>query len=127
MMKGRRPNPSLIELHHTTNYVLHDMFEAWRESINNGVKMKLSIKEDHATMLLWRSICARYHLLKEVEEKTKLLQNLKKELHVDDDEMLEALPDCITLNFSILNEQEVKPDVSDKKLVNEEHFQPKSS
>ena len=114
LVKGRRPDPSLIELHHTTDSVLHDMFEAWRESISDGVKTNLSIKEDHATMLLWRSICARYHLLKEVEEKTKLLQKLKKELHVDDDEMSEALPDCISLNFSVLNEQEVKPDVPDK-------------
>jgi hypothetical protein len=75
MVKGRRPDPSLIELHHTTDPVLHDIFEAWRESISHGVKMNLSIKEDHATVLLWKSICARYHLLKEVEVKTKLLQH----------------------------------------------------
>lgn len=127
LTKGRRPEPSLIELHHTTDSVLHDMFEAWRESISNGVKMNLSIKEDHTIVLLWRGICARYHLLKEVEEKTKLLQKLKKELHVNDSEMLEALPNCISLNFLVLSEQEVKPDVPNKKPVNEEHFQPESS
>ena len=78
MVKGRRPDPSLIELHHTTDSVLHDMFEAWRESITHGRKMNLRIQEDHVTALLWNSICARYHLLKEVEEKENLLQKLKK-------------------------------------------------
>ena len=73
MMKGRRPDPSLIELHHITNPVLHDMFETWGVSISHAVRMNLSAKEDHATILLWKSICARYHLLKEVEVKKKLL------------------------------------------------------
>jgi hypothetical protein len=109
MVKGRRPDPSLIELHHTTDSVLHDMFEAWRESITHGRKMNLRIQEDHVTALLWNSICARYHLLKEVEEKENLLQKLKKELNVDDYEMSEVSQDHVSFNFSVLSEKEVKP------------------
>ncbi len=77
-MEGRRPDHSLFELHHTHDPVLHDLFDAFRESITRGRKMNLSIEEDHALVLLWRSVCARYHKLKELEIKSKLLQHCRE-------------------------------------------------
>lgn len=107
IVRRRRPDPSLTELYHNIDPVLHDMYEALLENISYGIKMNLSVKEDHATVLLWRKICVRYHLLKEVEVKTKFLQ-LSKELKVEDDEVLEISHDHVSYNFSILNELEVQ-------------------
>ena len=73
VVKGRRPDPSLIELHQTHDPVLRNLFDAFRESITHGRKMDLSIKEDHALALLWRSIHSKYHKIKELEVKKKLL------------------------------------------------------
>ena len=116
VVKGRRPDPSLIELHQMHDLVLHDLFDAFRESITHGRKINLSIEEDHAPILLWRSVCSRYQKMKEMEVKKKLLQHceervlqLSNELKVDDKVVLEVPPNFVSYNFSILSEQEVQP------------------
>ena len=73
VMKGRRPDPSFVELHQTLNPILYDMFDSFRESITRGRKMNLSIEEDHSPVLLWSIVCAKYHKMKELEVKEKLL------------------------------------------------------
>ena len=78
--------------------------------------MNLSIEEDHAPVLLWRSVRSRHHKMKELEVKKKLLQHceervlqLSNELKVDDKVVLEVPPNFVSYNFSILSEQEVQP------------------
>ena len=116
VMKGRRPDPSLFELHQMQDSILHDMFDAFKESITRGQEMNLPIEEDHAPIFLWRSVCARYHKLKELEVKKKLLQHceervsqLSHELKVDERVVPEITHDFASYNFSVLSEEEVQP------------------
>ena len=95
--------------------VLHDLFDAFRESITHGRKINLSIEEDHAPILLWRCVCSRYHKMKVLEVKKKLLQHceervlqLSNELKVDDEVVLEVLPHFVSHNFSILDEHDIQ-------------------
>ena len=110
VVKGRRPDTFMIELHQTHDPILRNLFHAFRESITHGRKMNLSIKEDHAPVVLWKGVCARYHKLKELEVKTKLLQHceeralpISNELKVDDEVVSEVPPNFVSYNFSILS------------------------
>ena len=77
--------------------------------------MNLSIEEDHALVLLWRSVCSRYHKMKELEVKKKLLQHceemvlqLRNELKVDEKVVLELSANFVSYNFLVLNEQDIQ-------------------
>ena len=114
VVKGRKPDPSLIELHQAHDPILRDLFDAFRESITRGRKMNWSIEEDHAPVLLWRSVCSKYHKMKELEVKKKLLQHceervlqISNELKVDDEVVSKVPPDFFSYNFSIMSNQEV--------------------
>lgn len=95
--------------------MLHDFWDCCKESISHSVKTNLSIEYDHTYVLLWRSLCARFHKLKELEEKTRVLQiyekiisHLKEEIRVDDYEALVVLFSYISCNYSVLSEQDVQ-------------------
>ena len=78
VVKGRRPGASFIEFYHAHNPVLCNLFNTFRESVIYGRKINLSIKEDHAPIVLWKGVYARYQKLKELEVKMKLLQHYEE-------------------------------------------------
>lgn len=116
MGKGKRPNPTIFEILAMDDKVLHEFWDQYKESISHAIKINKSIEDDHASALLWTSLCARFHRLKECEErmhqfqaKRKRILQLKEQLRVDEDEALAAPKFFYSQKFSVLSEQEIEP------------------
>ena len=73
-MRRPRPSPSLMELYSMEDKVLCEFMDSYKESISRADNNNISMDDDSTFWLLWRILCARFHKLKELEEKNKVLQ-----------------------------------------------------
>lgn len=112
---GKRPNPTILKILEMDDKVMHNFWDCCKESIIESVKTKKIMEDDHASALLWMSLCARFHKLKELEERTNLLQaheerisQLKEELRFDDEDALAISFSFHSCNFPILSEQQIQ-------------------
>ena len=68
VIRRLRPNPSLLELYQINNKVLCDFVDNFKESISWGIQNNISLEDDVVSWMLWKSLCMRYHKLKDVQE-----------------------------------------------------------
>ena len=107
-MKRSRPDPTLLELCWIDDKVLRDMVDHFKESMSKGMKKKLSFEDDGTSVLIWRSLCGRFHKLKHLQNLEEEVARLKEHLREDDDDK----PRIITispryLNLFVMSDQEV--------------------
>ena len=87
-MRRSRPNPSLLELYQIDNKVLCDFVDSFKESISWSIQNNISLEDDVMPWLLWKSLCMRYHKLKDLQELEERVSRLKKHIEVDGGEAL---------------------------------------
>lgn len=75
--------------------MLHEFWDGCKESISQDVRNNIRLEDDHASNLLWRSLCTGFHKLKDLQECERKVARLKEELTVDDEE-----PPVISSHFN---------------------------
>ena len=104
-MKRLRPDPSLPELYQKNDKVFHKFVNSFKESISWGIQNNISLEDDASPWLLWKSLCTRFHKLKEIQELEEKVSQLKKHLEVDDDEAPILSSHFISCNYLVLSEK----------------------
>lgn len=100
----KRPDPTLMEIYPMHDKVLSEFLHSFKESISQAVRENISLEDDHASTLYWKSLCARFHILKDLEEYEEKVARLKAELTVDDEEPSVISSYFISHNYAVFNE-----------------------
>lgn len=88
--------------------------DSLKENISQAVKENISLEDDHARTLLWRSLCAQFHKIKDLKEYEEKVARLKAELTVDDEEPLGISSYFISHNYVVFGDCDGTQELMDK-------------